>query len=684
MPNPEMPHVGAAFAQFNGSEMLRRVHPDELRGLAGIKLPRLDQVLKPIPQIPLPIDPYIPEILQSVWENRITIVVAGPGAGKSTRVPPAILDSGYEVVVTQPRVLTTMQIPYRVVAERGGRLGDEVGFRTRLHGADSDDTRLIYYTDGLALARELSNPWKDEKVLIIDEVHELNPNIECLLAITRRNHRHAVIMSATMDAERLSRYFGGAPIINVPGAQHEVEVQPPGKSIEEDAIRYSKRGFDTLVFLEGKGPIYDLQDRLKAATKDTVILPLHGDLLPAEQARCMEQYAETRVVLATNIAETGVTLDGIRLVIDSGLERQMVMEDDVQKLRFNPIALSSETQRMGRAARTGPGLFISHCKVPRERRPAFPSPPITRSALDRIVLLLACQNMDIASLDLFNKPPAKAIVEAQRVLRAIGCFDSENRPTELGRRVNELRVSPRVGRMLVEGAARGVLDPLITLAAIQEEGSIKLRDRDTPYADATSDLLGELLLFDRGCGIYGNFTDEAKRANALREAGILPRAFEKVLLVRQHLADSCRRALESGPSIPEELPEFREQICAAVFAGNLDRIFRLTRAGDGFIPVRRDTPATLRQLSQDSSIRFSRSEPPLVVGLPFDVQVKTKTGTATLRLLNMATKVSLPMLREFIDRGEVAGGEELWDEFGPPPASDNGSEKLTEDGWRVI
>ncbi len=273
----------------------------------------------------LPIAQYKEAILDTVANNQVTIIVAETGAGKSTQGPQYFLEAGYRFVITQPRILAARSLAERVAGEFGCELGGLVGYRTARERKDSKDTKCLFCTDGLALVRELGGV-EGYNLIILDEVHEWSINIETLVAWYKKalgtNPKlKLVLMSATIDAEKLSTYFGGAPIVKIPGRLFPVtEIRPSGKILEDDAIRLLKEGRNVLIFQPGKKEIGETIDLLRASGVNAEVLPLHGELSPAEQALCFQTYGRPKCVVSTNVAQTSVTIPDIDAVVDPAPE----------------------------------------------------------------------------------------------------------------------------------------------------------------------------------------------------------------------------------------------------------------------------------------------------------------------------------------------------------------------------
>ncbi|PSO44749.1 MAG: ATP-dependent RNA helicase HrpA, partial [Parcubacteria group bacterium SW_4_49_11] len=314
----------------------------------------------------LPVNSFRQQILESVAGNPVTIITAETGAGKSTQAPQFLLEAGYSAVCTQPRRLAARTVAERVAEEMGENLGQTVGYRTAVDRQDGLDTQLLFCTDGLALVRELMGQ-NEVDILLMDEVHEWNENVEVLLAwakqqIDRGENFKLVLMSATLESEKLSEFFDGAPVIDVPGRLYPVEErQPRGKNPEEDVASLVKEGRNVLLFQPGTGEIQDSVNKLQNMELNAEVLPLHGQLDKADQQACFQHFSRPKVVCATNVAQTSVTIDDIDAVVDTGKERRKEVLHGVEGLYLRPISLADAKQRQGRAGRTRAGVYIDWC-----------------------------------------------------------------------------------------------------------------------------------------------------------------------------------------------------------------------------------------------------------------------------------------------------------------------------------
>ncbi len=584
----------------------------------------------------LPITVFRDKIVEAVRDNPVVVITAETGAGKSTQVPQYLLDEGYNIVVTQPRRLAARSVATRVAEELGGELGETVGYRTAVDRKDSSATRCLFCTDGLALVRELVGQgagWRT--VLVLDEVHEWNENIEVLVAWAKRQIEDVadfkvVLMSATLEAEKLASYFGGAPVISVPGRMFPVEVRKPGTRLEDDVADLARAGRNVLVFQPGKQEIAETCAALKQMQVEAEILPLHGELTPEEQTKCFRHYGRPKVVVSTNVAQTSVTIDDIDAVVDSGMERRVELVDGVEGLYLKPISLADSTQRKGRAGRTKEGVYIDHC--PSADRPEFPVAEILRKRLDQTVLRLAIAGFDMEELDFFHQPDKEEIHRAKDSLIKLGLMSEDGAVTKTGRTVARLPVSVQYGRMLVEANRRGVVDDVLTIAAILEAGGIVVpppsRNRpDRPDwrrmvpSEKESDLMAQLSVWRQ---MESMSKDEA------RENGVSLRKFFRAKEIRRHLEGATRRFFQPGST------DRREDILKSVCAGMVDHLYQNKygsyQNGDG----------AGREIGSGSVVGGAE----WVVGRPFDLQIKTRRGLMTLKLIEMVSKVDPRWLAE--------------------------------------
>lgn len=580
----------------------------------------------------LPISFFSSNIVTAVNDNPVVIITAETGAGKSTQVPQYLLREGYNVVVTQPRRLAARTVAQRVAEEYGCTFGDVIGFRTAYERCDSDQTRCLFVTDGLALVRELMG-FGRHNILVLDEVHEWNLNMEVLVAWAKRQLSASmdfkvVVMSATLEASKLAEFFGGAPVINVPGRLFPVQEEKPNYSIVSDVEKLLRAGRNVLVFQPGKAEIAETISQLKDMQDlSAEILPLHGELSAEEQAACFRHYdARPKCIVSTNVAQTSITIDDIDAVVDSGMERRVELMDGVEGLYLKPISYADAAQRKGRAGRTKTGIYIDHCRS--SDRLEFPKAEILRVRLDQAVLRLAEAGIDVENLEFFHQPDKAEIKEAKRALKALGCMDNTGLVTEIGHRIAKLPISVQFGRMIIEAEQRGVVDDIIDIAALLEQGEITIRKtkdgrlgrtlwRELCPDEKDSDIMAQLAVFRAA---------ESMSKSEMVEKGVFIKAFYQAKEKRRHLAQALKGKVKKSSTAGNK----REDIIFSICAGMVDHLFRCNY-GDY---INGDNQK--RSLSQGSVVQSAE----WLVGMPFDLEIKTRRECfITLNLITMATKV---------------------------------------------
>lgn len=612
---------------------------------------------------PLPIDNYEGPILEAVRKHRVVVLVADTGAGKSTRVSRFLLDAGHRVILTQPRRLAAQNVGQRIAYEYGEKLGRTIGVRTGLEDVTSSETRCLIATDELILRRTLGGYDRGKKrVVIIDEWHEQNLAQETLVAVcTRELERDPnltlVIMSATIDAERISKHFHGAPTIDVPGRLFPIDTLTPGLDIVSDIQRMVNERRNTLVFLPGKSEINELTQELVDMGLRAVILPLHAELDREEQEKCFKEYDRPLVILSTNVAQTSITVPSITAVIDSGLERRVELVNGIESLVIAPISRADGTQRKGRAGRVKPGVYIDRCPVPWEERPLYPTPEIDRHPLNQTVLRLAASGLDAEQLRFVNQPNPAAIHEARRSLRVLECLDKDGNVTEKGHVAASLPVSVQSACLLIEANKRGVLKDAMRLVAIVETKGITLTyyDKDLQRLvmdwkklcrdEQESDLLAQL-------AVYKAARDMNK--SELKANGINVKNYFRARDAYKQIADALRDNRELKFRI--ETTGTRHDLLCAIYAAFVDHLYHR----EGFNNYRNGDERK-RELRQESCFPLSR-QPEWLVGQPLDLQVKNNDGELEWRYsVTFGTAVKLEDLVEVaphlfeVTRGENPG-----------------------------
>jgi ATP-dependent helicase HrpB len=467
----------------------------------------------------LPIDDVLADVVAAVRARRTAVLVAPPGAGKTTRVPGALLDLvAGSIVVLQPRRLAARLAAARIASERGTELGGEVGYQVRFDRRTSAATRIELVTEGVLTRRLLGDPeLRGVGCVVIDEFHERHLDGDLALALVarlreKRPELALVVMSATLDAEPVAKFLNDAPIIRSEGRTFPLEIeysQPDDRQLGKQVAAAVRRACqdkvdgDILVFLPGTAEIRRAADDLAdcARTFDLAVLPLHGDLTADDQDLAVRPASRRKVILATNVAETSVTIDGVTCVIDSGLARVARHSpwSGIPSLEIEPVSRASCAQRAGRAGRTRPGRVIRlYTKHDHDTRRAFDAPEIARADLAGAALELHGAGVaGLGALRWFEPPPASAAAAAEVLLDRLGALHAGG-ITELGRRMLRFPTHPRVARLVCEAEARGVAREACVIAATL--GARELRvERRGPGAQAKlsspSDLIDDLDAF---------------------------------------------------------------------------------------------------------------------------------------------------------------------------------------------
>ncbi len=454
----------------------------------------------PRPVTTLPIGPFLAVIAESLERYPVTIVAGATGSGKSTQIPQLCLRHAPAARIghTQPRRLAARTVAARIAEEWGSKLGAQIGFQTRFERQVSPSTRLKVMTDGILLQEITRDPTLSAyDILIIDEVHERSLNIDFLLGYVRklllqRPALRVILMSATLEAERFRIFFGAAKAVEIPGATYPVEQRyRPLEAAQSSSALYpaivtalaeldADDFGDVLVFLPGEREIHEAAEIIRGAQlAHTEVLPLYARLGFAEQQRVFTPHARRHVILATNVAETSVTVPGVRHVIDAGLARigSYSPRSKIQRLPISRISQASAAQRRGRCGRERPGICIRlYSEQQLARSPPYTQPELLRSNLAGVILRLA--DLRIGRLEdfpLLDPPASNAINDGYQLLRELGALDSERRLLKLGRQLARLPVDPRLARMLLAAAELGSLAEALVIVSALSAGDIRER-----------------------------------------------------------------------------------------------------------------------------------------------------------------------------------------------------------------
>ncbi|GLZ28257.1 ATP-dependent helicase [Lentzea sp. NBRC 105346] len=438
----------------------------------------------------LPVSQRKQDILDAIANHQVVIVAGETGSGKTTQLPKICLELGRgikgQIGHTQPRRLAARTVAERVAEELNTDLGSTVGYKVRFTDQSGDDTLVKLMTDGILLAEiQTDRSLSRYDTIIIDEAHERSLNVDFLLGylkqlLPKRPDLKLIITSATIDPERFSRHFGDAPIVEVSGRTYPVEVRY--RPIDEDddqtqgiidAVHelQNEGPGDILVFLSGEREIRDTADALKAEDlRNTEILPLYARLSVGEQHRVFQKHSGRRVVLATNVAETSLTVPGIKYVIDPGNARisRYSHRLKVQRLPIEPVSQASANQRKGRCGRVSEGICIRlYSEEDFEARPEFTDPEILRTNLASVILQMTSIGLgDVAAFPFIDGPDNRNINDGVQLLQELGAINAQQKTlTPTGRKLAQLPVDPRLARMVLEADANGCLKEVMIIAA---------------------------------------------------------------------------------------------------------------------------------------------------------------------------------------------------------------------------
>ncbi|MGY2003259.1 ATP-dependent RNA helicase HrpA [Blastococcus sp. SYSU DS1024] len=562
----------------------------------------------------LPVSARRQDIAAALRDAQVVVVAGETGSGKTTQLPKIALELGRgvrgRIGHTQPRRIAARSVAERIAEELGTPLGEVVGFKMRFADQVSDSTLVKLMTDGVLLA-EIAHDrlLRQYDTIIIDEAHERSLNIDFLLGylaqlLPKRPDLKVVITSATIDVERVAKHFGDAPVVEVSGRTYPVEVRyrpvvDPDRAGGEDGADPDRDQVsaildavdelvaegpgDILVFLAGEREIRDTADALAdRALPNTEIVPLYSRLSAAEQHRVFQPHTGRRVVLSTNVAETSLTVPGIRYVIDPGTARisRYSHRTKVQRLPIEPVSQASARQRSGRCGRLGPGVAIRlYSEDDFLARPEFTDPEILRTNLASVLLQMAALDLgEVAEFPFIDPPDRRSVADGLALLEELHALDEHGRLTATGRALAALPLDPRMARMVVEGDRRGVLDEVLVIAA-----GLTIQDpRERPadhqqaadqmharFADENSDFLALLNLWR-----YLGEQQDALSGNQFRRT--VKREFLHYLRIREwqdlhgQLRGTARRL---GMAVGEPASEPDERgIHAALLAGLLSHV----------------------------------------------------------------------------------------------------------------
>ena len=545
---------------------------------------------------PLPIDAVLPEVLDALGRHHCLVISAPTGAGKTTRVPPAILDGklagGGQIVMLEPRRLAARAAARRMAAERGCRLGDEVGYHVRFDKQYGPRTRILVVTEGLLVRMLQDDPFLEKvSVVIFDEFHERSLDTDLALGMVRlvqqtvRPDLRIVVMSATLAAEKVAVYLGDCPTVASEGRLHSVDIDYEPRPAQEPwplaaaraALRLIERTpGDVLVFLPGLREIRQTAGHLEELERDhdLLVLPLHGELSAEDQDVALLPQPRRKIVLATNVAETSVTVEGITGVVDTGLARALVFDPKtgLDRLQLTPISRASADQRAGRAGRTEPGVCVRLWSASSHRlRPEHIEPEIRRVDLAGPVLhLLSWGERAVDKFPWFEAPPPERVARALALLRRLGAVNDQG-ITAHGQALATLPVHPRLGCLLLEGRRLGHVEKAALAAAVLAERDPFSRSMSAERQDTLSDVLDRVEVLEA-------FERHGRSTSSLGELN--RGAARTVLQARDQFARLCGAGFQPAIEVSGWKPAPREEpVLRSLLAAFADRLARRREPG---------------------------------------------------------------------------------------------------------
>ncbi|GAA4696749.1 ATP-dependent helicase [Phytohabitans rumicis] len=542
----------------------------------------------------LPVSQKKDDILAAIRDHQVVIVAGETGSGKTTQLPKICLElgRGVEGMIghTQPRRLAARTVADRIAEELGTPLGTTVGFKVRFTDRVSEGTQVKLMTDGILLAEiQHDRMLRRYDTLIIDEAHERSLNIDFILGyvkrlLPRRPDLKVIITSATIDPERFSQHFGDAPIVEVSGRTYPVEVRyRPQEDEEQDQIQAildavdelcAEGPGDILVFLSGEREIRDTADALrKQDRRDTEVLPLYARLSTAEQHRVFQRHPGRRIVLATNVAETSLTVPGIKYVVDPGTARisRYSHRLKVQRLPIEAVSQASANQRKGRCGRTSDGICIRlYSEEDFVSRPEFTDPEILRTNLASVILQMTALGLgDMAAFPFVEPPDRRNVKDGVDLLHELGALE-DGRLTKLGRRLAQLPIDPRLGRMVLEAERNGCVHEVLVISAalsIQDP-----RERPTDKQQAADERHARFVDKESDFAAYLNlwrYVEEQQKALSSSQFRRMCRTeFLNYLRVRewQDLHGQLRQAVKPAKAPPADAQRIHQSLLAGLLS----------------------------------------------------------------------------------------------------------------------
>jgi HrpA-like RNA helicase len=590
----------------------------------------------------LPIDDYQHIIEDLIEKNPVVIITAETGAGKSTRVPFWLWQKGKKVFVTQPRRIAVRSLSYYISKITSNLWGKEIGYQTGFDRKFSKETSLLYLTDGVQMIKEIKGK-RDYDVLILDEIHEWNLSQEVLIGLVKKNlnsnfyskvKKRIVIMSATLQAKKLSAFLEDAPIISVSGRGFPVTMHCNHPDfILSDTVQMVEMKKNTLVFEPGKREIEEfmlsLEETLKHDKLKAKILPLYSELSINDQQKVFKHYDIPKVVVSTDIAQTSLTIDDIDAVIDTGIKKEVHIIKGVEGLYPVDISKSECMQRAGRAGRVKNGQYILCSDLDIKDRIDYPEPEIRRLNLESVVLRFIKWGISPLDFPYFHHPKKSLIYKAIQKLKVFEAISSKEQITEDGKKMVELPVSIRSSRFLIEatkGSKKVVEDSMKLISILEIKGILNKEYMGGKYYSGpyNSDLLNQLALW--------NSANKNKKIISYKKLSMAKEIYKEL-----------KKRIRFDRFVSISHLEEHKALLRAILSSFIDCVY--LKQGEMYTKDNED-----RQLDR-TSILF-KTRPDMVTGIPFDLVIdwenqRTKEKEKKcLKLLTFATELSLKLLEE--------------------------------------
>ena len=658
--------AGRLRARLRGLERRRASSPDALSKLAqevAASVAQREARVALVPSITLdealPITQRADEITRLIREHQVLVIAGETGSGKTTQLPKLCLAAGRGVAgmvgCTQPRRLAARAMARRVADELGGETGGVVGYEVRFAKQLGENTLVKFMTDGILLAEMAHDHWLSAyDTLIIDEAHERGLNIDFLLGylkglLRKRRDLKLIVTSATIDTARFAEHFDDAPVVTVEGRAYPVEIRyrPPEQESGlteravaslDDLTREDPKG-DVLVFLPGEREIRDAHLALaRRQYRHTEVLPLYARLSAKEQDRVFKPGPQRRIVLATNVAETSLTVPRIRWVVDSGDARvkRYSRRSQIERLHIEPISQAAANQRAGRCGRVGPGICVRlYDEADFIARPPYGDPEILRSALSDVILRMLDLGLgDVEAFPFIDPPDPRAVNDGWRRLAEIGAVDEARHLTPMGKQLARIPIDAQLARMLVEARELGASDtvlPIVAFLGIQdprERPADKQQQADAAHAEFTdpqSDFIGVLNLWTAYHTAHEELTQSKLRDWCAKHFVSFMRMREWRELHRQLLLD--RAQVQQGPK-DSNSPFPRKRTALAGLPTRTPQVTRRASAMDG---VSLSSASKARAMDSGSPLRGARNDEQKAFadGLYRDIHLALLSGLPT-------------------------------------------------------